>query len=45
MMKPKFHIETESNLAGLILTAGTLIILTTIIFEYRIGWIGAERLP
>lgn len=44
-MKPKFHIKTESNLAGLILTAGTLIILTSIVFEYRIGWIGVERPP
>ena len=42
-MKPKFHIKTESNLAGLILTVGTLIILTTIVFEYRIAWIGVKR--
>ena len=45
MMKSKFHIKTESNIAGLILTVGTLIILTTIFFEYRIGWIGVQRPP
>ena len=42
-MKEKFTIKSESNLAGCILMLGAIIILITIFFEHRIGWIGVDR--
>ena len=42
-MKGKFTVKSESNLAGCILMLGAIIILITIFFEHRIGWIGVER--
>ena len=33
----------ENRIGGLFLIVGTLVLLTTIYFEYRIGWIGNSR--
>ena len=33
----------ENRLAAILLIAGTLITLVTILFEYKIGWIGVDR--
>ncbi|MEM1340621.1 MAG: hypothetical protein AAGF96_22890 [Bacteroidota bacterium] len=43
MMQSILRIKRESNLGGLLLMLGALIILITIGFEYRIGWIGVKR--
>ena len=34
---------TETKVGGLILLSGALLLLITIFFEYKIGWIGIER--
>ena len=33
----------ETKIGGLTLVIGTLVVLITIFFEYKIGWIGTER--
>ncbi len=42
-MKEKNNIKSESNIAGLLLMLGGIIILISIFFEHRIGWIGVDR--
>lgn len=42
-MLKHYSITNESNLAGFLMVLGGIIILITILFEYRIGWIGVER--
>ena len=44
-MKTKLSIKSESNLAGFILMLSAILILITIFFEHRIGWIGVKRPP
>ena len=43
MNKKVLTVKTESSLGGLLLLLGTTVILITILFEYRIGWIGVDR--
>lgn len=36
---------TENKLGGLLLMLGIIIIVVTIVFEFKIGWVGPERSP
>ncbi|MEM9858885.1 MAG: hypothetical protein AAF843_16115 [Bacteroidota bacterium] len=42
-MEKTYALKSESKLAGFFMTIGGMIILMTILFEYRIGWIDVER--
>ena len=39
----KFKLTNENSIGGLFLIIGALVLLTTIYFEYSIGWIGIPR--